>query len=411
MSNEEKVVVGNPATTTMPVPDYNQNNERKADYIKNRPFYEDWSLIAEARGNNLSKIIADRDLIEGEKLLLELEGTNGNRKYSISYLTVDNTGEGHSISDEGNRYDWYGAKTIEFIGDLGQTTAKLYSYTVVKHLEEKFIPESIARIGNVEAVQSDYNQNDETAKDYIKNRPCYEIEGVLGSVDGINETQIPSPVSVGSELKVTFAVNGGLIFDGRIKLQDGVTEYRCCVDCVKVIFDGMWLNVYNVSNEHDLSYTGTITVSQITVKTLGEKFIPDTIARKVDVEETKYTYVTDNKIGEAVPMDGDTTTFIGLDEELKTGDMIMVKGYFNDGTSESYVVEVGEIGGGYGGRIDADVGRLGRVHVPISTSVTFQSEVKGEVYRVSKVLIADAVTEIDTALNNIIAKYGLGGDA
>lgn len=40
MSNEEKVVVGNPVATTMPIPDYNQNNERKADYIKNRPFYD-----------------------------------------------------------------------------------------------------------------------------------------------------------------------------------------------------------------------------------------------------------------------------------------------------------------------------------------------------------------------------------
>lgn len=258
---------------------------------------------------------------------------------------------------------------------------------------------------------SDFNQNNPKKADYIKNRPCYEIEGVLGSVDGINETQIPSPVSVGSELKVTFAIDSGLFFDARIKLQEGVTEYRCCVDCVKIVFSGMWLTVYNVSEEHDLHYTGTITVSQITVKTLGEKFIPDSIARTADVEEAKYTYVTDKKIGEAVPMEGDITTFIGLDEELKTGDMIMVKGYFNDGTSESYVVEVGEIGGGYGGRIDADVGRLGRVHVPISTSVTFQSEIKGEVYKMNKVLISECVAEIDTALNNIIAKYGLGGDA
>ena len=136
---------------------------------------------------------------------------------------------------------------------------------------------------------------------------------------------------------------------------------------------------------------------------------PATTPMKIP-DRIKYAYVTDKKIGEAVPMDGDTTTIIPV-EELKTGDMIMVKGYFNDGTSESYVVEVGEIGGDYGGRIFADVGRLDNVHVPISTCVTFQSEIKGEVYKMSKVLISDAVTEIDTALNNIIAKYGLGGDA
>ena len=137
---------------------------------------------------------------------------------------------------------------------------------------------------------------------------------------------------------------------------------------------------------------------------------PATTPMKIP-DRIKYAYVTDKKLGEAVPEDGDTTTFIGLDEELKTGDMIMVKGYFNDGTSESYVVEVEEIGGDYGGRIFADVGRLDLVCVPISTCVTFQSEIKGEVYRVSKVLIADTVSEIDSALNNIISKYGLGGDA
>ena len=251
----------------------------------------------------------------------------------------------------------------------------------------------------------DYNQNNPNKADYIKNRPFYEEAHELGSVDGINDTQIPSPVSVGDDLYVTFATVSGLFFDARIKLQEGVSEYRCCVDCVKIVFSGMWLTVYNVSEEHDLHYTGTITVSQITVKTLAERFIPDSIARTDDVI---YTYVTDKKLGEAVPMDdGDTTTIIPV-EELKTGDMIMVKGYFNDGTSESYVVEVGEIGGDYGGRIFADVGRLDNVFVPISTCVTFQSEIKGEVYRVSKVLISDTVTEIDTALNNIIEKYGLG---
>lgn len=34
-------IIGNPTTTPMAIPDYDQNNEKKADYIKNRPFYED----------------------------------------------------------------------------------------------------------------------------------------------------------------------------------------------------------------------------------------------------------------------------------------------------------------------------------------------------------------------------------
>lgn len=130
---------------------------------------------------------------------------------------------------------------------------------------------------------ADFNQNNPNKADYIKNRPFYEVAHELGSVDGINETQIPVPVSVGDDLYVTFATVSGLFFDARIKLQEGVTEYRCCVDCVKLVFSGMWLTVYNVSEEHDLQYTGTITVSQITVKTLAERFIPDSIPRKDDI--------------------------------------------------------------------------------------------------------------------------------
>lgn len=675
MSNEEKVVVGNPAATTMPVPDYNQSDERKADYIKNRPFYEDWSLIAEARGNNLSKIIADRDLADGEKLLLELEGTNGNRKYSISYLTVDNTGEGYSISDEGNHYSWDGYKTIGFGGGLGQTTAKLYSYTVVKHLEEKFIPKSIARIGDVEAVQSDYNQNDETAKDYIKNRPCYESiicicdynekteygrinpavqmnEGITlvkgehllfeiiedgkvkldeierlgidggdgffyfksgryysweegsnvitvqtwneayeisvkitrpGEVKQLDEKFIPDTVTRNADLaqqisetkryadsrfieiikpeksqNVPFMPYESTYFTLRDDIDptkeeidkyrplelglvgymditiNGVTEtvkfeFIKGIDNITVEAHGYYFVIYPythfvwdsvteteqcfiksivLANDEDVN--GTASFSYENQIALDEIHIPDTIARKADVEETKYTYVTDKKLGEdylgendIIPgvksftidtytkgpaeedaVVGNNSSYcitisekipveyahevigkqvqivdvsaqnkensiivveiigIGEDyatlflnkypspppftatkgdkmylrrfsiecsEDIKAGDILKIKGDFVDGVSEVYIAIIPQGFDNTTNFLIDSAGRLGQINISTKT-ISFICEEKGEVYKMSKVLISDVVAEIDTALNNIIAKYGLGGD-
>jgi hypothetical protein len=260
---------------------------------------------------------------------------------------------------------------------------------------------------------ADFNQNNPKKADYIKNRPFYE------SITEIGTTTTDS--SVGQSI-VSFDIDSLAVGDNicyEVTCDGNTTKgsfiLEDCDDMPKRAgnnYSYMWndngfISLIDVCDGTCDSHVRLYRLDG--VKQLDEKFIPDRI---------KYTYVTDKKLGEAVPMIGDTTTLIGLDEELNTGDMIMVKGYFNDGTSESYVVEVGEIGGDYGGRIDADVGRLDNVHVPISTAVTFQSEVKGEVYKLNKKLISEATTElynivkeIDEALDRVIEKYGLGDDS
>lgn len=103
-------IFGNPLVTPMRVPDWLQEDKRKSDYIKNKPFYQD--------------------------------------------------------------------------GDY------------IKTLDEKFIPDSIARTEDVErlikenggngsggAVQADYNQNDSTQPDYIKGRPFYKERTLIVNED------------------------------------------------------------------------------------------------------------------------------------------------------------------------------------------------------------------------------------
>ena len=67
----------------------------------------------------------------------------------------------------------------------GEHTCKITSIfeAEVKKIDEKFIPDTIARTSDLpEQVQADFTQNDPTAANYIKNRPFYEIEAVLGDV-------------------------------------------------------------------------------------------------------------------------------------------------------------------------------------------------------------------------------------
>lgn len=142
------------------------------------------------------------------------------------------------------------------------------------------------------------------------------------------------------------------------------------------------------------------------VKQLDEKFIPDRI---------KYTYVTDKKLGEAPAVEDMGTVFVICSEEIKAGDTILVKGYFSDGTTEEYALEVPELEEDYT-KIGTADGRLGDINLPISTTVTFQCDVKGEVYKLNKKPISEAtaelygiVKEIDEALDRVIEKYGLGG--
>lgn len=380
-------IYGNPATTPNPVADFNQNNPKKADYIKNRPFYEDTEFLGEANyagdGSTSSlPVITSRALVEGEKIIVYREQAGKTNELVASSLSRDNTGDGYSMFDNGVFYSWDGNNKIEIqIDSDSPASAKVYSHIGIKQLDEKFIPNSIAR-------------KEEVTVDEWKHL------GTSTNDSGEAILEFPLPLEAGDTIRITAYANPDSGLDTKFDethVFDGIPFYACGDRCY---VESTWLGGAPI-------YTFTV-YKQVSVP-IKDK-VPE-FATKADVEEAKYTYVTDKKLGEAVPMIGDTTTFIGLDEELNTGDMIMVKGYFNDGTSESYVVEVGEIGGDYSGRIDADVGRLDKVHVPISTSVTFQSEIKGEVYKMNKVLISDAVTEIDTALNNIIEKYGLGGDA
>lgn len=278
---------------------------------------------------------------------------------------------------------------------------------------------------------ADYNQNDETASDYIKNRPFYERL----------ETLVTQKPIIGGE--DDFASTDCLWEDTSLRLKDKDIIVFHITDTASgkedyieaplyytedsywgkkgfdTNLDDAWFGYNGIVDENNLYigvrlvvpqlFNGTVEISRIVVKQLDEKFIPDSIARTNDVI---YTYVTDKKLGENKSEDDMGIAFVNCSEEIKVGDTIKVKGYFEDGTTEEYTLTVPEtyIAGEFI-TIGSAGGRLGEITMPVPTVVIFGCEIKGEVYKMNKVLISDAVTEIDSALNNIIEKYGLDGDA
>lgn len=126
-------VIGDSVATPMPVPDYNQNDPKKADYIKNRPFY-------------VEKVVIEKDLSEctirksgvgvlGEIECEELSKIKGSwdNPFPIE-VEVDNNGttekakgwyDGNYLANEDGSELWVGYP-VTFTGFNGK---KIYFYS------------------------------------------------------------------------------------------------------------------------------------------------------------------------------------------------------------------------------------------------------------------------------------------
>lgn len=261
---------------------------------------------------------------------------------------------------------------------------------------------------------ADYNQNNPKKADYIKNRPFYDGSTCICDY---NETFDYGKINPAVQMNdgITLVKGEHLLFE---IIEDGKVSYdeieRFGTDYTGNDFfsfkSGRFYSWVEGTNTIQIqTWEGAKEISvKITrpgeVKQLDEKFIPDNI---------KYAYES-KKIGEAEADADMGTAFVICSEEIKVGDTILVKGYFNDGTTEEYTLEVPETDEGYT-KIGTSDGRLGDINLPIPTTITFSCDVKGEVYKLTKKPISEATTElygiikeIDEALDRVIEKYGLG---
>lgn len=204
-------------------------------------------------------------------------------KSDPKYLEI--VGNGKSSSARSNAYTLDENGNAEFAGEVyvGSQKDKLITVNKVQELLDNFTPSGEE---NTIIVQADYEEDNESNKGYIRNRPFYQSMLLMGKVDGIQNTIINAPWSVGDKLQVKFTTDSGLTFKDTITLQSNKQEYFVCVNCVKItLVNSFELKVENVSTTQGFLYVGSIEIKKFSnVKQIEEKFIPDTIARKTYVD-------------------------------------------------------------------------------------------------------------------------------
>lgn len=124
-------IIGNTTATPNPQADWNQTDSTKTDYIKNKPVIAD---------NNTTYTLTKED----NKIYLR--GSDGSEMFVIDSSADAGNNTTYQLIEEGNKHI--------LVGSDGSRTE------VIDHGAEY-----------VEQVQSDWNQDDDTKADYIKNKP------------------------------------------------------------------------------------------------------------------------------------------------------------------------------------------------------------------------------------------------
>lgn len=165
--------------------------------------------------------------------------------------------------------------------------------------------DSIAKYDEVKSliVQSDWNQNDANALDYVKNRTHYEgielveflpeititTESSLTQYDPSEEKGYAAYISSSSFTQSNFDVEEIVVtIDGVDYIYTGsYYTYRSTSDDAPILYIS---NDYRVARyiayakEANKEYTISISQKSSSIKQLDEKFIPDTIARVADID-------------------------------------------------------------------------------------------------------------------------------
>ena len=300
-------------------PDWNQNDETAADYVKNRPFYT---------GDPVETVLVE------ETTVAFADAGDGSGMYTAEFpSTVEVTaGETYKASWDGTVYecacaDIEGALVLgnlsivdagsdsgepfiiilENIGAISiATTDTSASHTI--SISKTVVP--VVKIDKKYLVQPDWNQNDETAADYVKNRPFY--------------TGDPTRMVLVEETTVPFSDSGDGLYMGEIESTsvptigetykvtwDGI-DYECtCINSggnpmlgdINILFgehdpsgEPFLIGSLNSKGLHiiavDTSASHTLSISSmmfVPVVKIDEKYLPDTL---MSFKPTGKSYLT-----------------------------------------------------------------------------------------------------------------------
>ena len=330
-------------------PDWAQTDKTAMNYIKNKPFYDN-SLTSQCSFETLPEIkfsalgytfwqIADFALEYSQIFSTVFDITQGSRTYSLtpteSEITLNDekilafqsaeSGYGFAICYATGAFDVTVNETIVavdvpaigiyFIYPQDQIPSTEYffkiTYSDLKTLDKKFLPADL----EFSQKQADWDQTDESEKDFIKNKPFGEIAAgtIIVPNQNVNLTMDFTGngelwASMGSNMGLSSYVvegkNYNINFDGSYYagigvIQDGVgtgVVYQSDGVSILVIDDyegsGISLVVSNQSGQHTVS----ITCAEDIVTKINPKYLPDSLPT-----------VTTNDVGKFLRVSADGT--------------------------------------------------------------------------------------------------------
>ena len=301
--------------------DWNQNDETQPDYIKNRPFYT---------GNPTENVLFNGSFV----FTITGMGPMGERGVYNGVIDFSpEIGQTYQVSWDGAVYSCVGTEynslialgnlsIMNFGSDTGEPflmtcgTGSVNIYTWPAHSSHTISismtnPAEIVKIDKkyLPDVRSDWNVNDETSLSYVKNRPFYTrdpVETIL-----VEESTVSFADAGGvyvAEFPSTFSATVGEIYK---VYWDGAAYERTCVAVSGSSFlfignlsiIGMGPDtgepfIIGVSNGKGTQIATTDTSSSHTISIIGfvqevvkidEKYLPNTVATKSDVEVAQTT--------------------------------------------------------------------------------------------------------------------------
>lgn len=336
--------------------------------LTDRPFYEEGSyeeILPEAElsfvnyyGMYMSDTVVDHTkIVIGQTYTMIWDGitytapafaSSGQAEEGGETITLAAIGNpGISNSGEDNGIPFYGCNTysggavIDQFAVVTTDTAATHTLsisagsTTIHTLDEKFIPDTIARVSDIPEgsaqINTDWNQNDSAQPDYVKNRTHW----VEGSVETLIENQnftlkIDKNGIAACSLEAITLVAGEtytVVVDGAERILTAENIFWAETDCV-CIGDITVLDDANTSSElgfiilYAPTYSPEVSMfamvsdeethilslykSSTTYHPLDEGFIPDTIARKSDVTWENLSDKPFGESGATIEWDGST---------------------------------------------------------------------------------------------------------
>lgn len=333
--------------------DWLQNDENADSYIKNRPFYEgtgETVTIVEAGVKDLT--LTDEELYihdyifsEEEKAIVANLGTvDGTLIVTINGETAT-TEISVANGDFGPVYFFseFSVGTIAIRGRSGITCGNNASLDIevlfvapgeVVKIDEKFLPENVVVSEDLndyalktDVVQSDWNQNDETAPDYVKNRfGGYDITEPIVVIDEKTITLTQSESNIDGNYEYDYYYNlsqeeialyneyfGGpnktaeITINGEKYTDDGSFTVETLNSVFNVETDKYYFFTEMLSNRllfcfnniDDVFTEATIKICSIGNSTpvkIDEKYLPDTVATKAYIDEVFNSIINGDEV-------------------------------------------------------------------------------------------------------------------